>query len=122
MNIVKKMKAHGPHIRFELGLDNLMVEAYRRKSLRRALAIYRSIFGSEDDVIFIHRTSHCKSDPLMISSNGFLFFVKTIMEEIKKRKGMLRQRVQVLVLRHQPSLSGAVFFCIDICTKYGFLM
>lgn len=81
------MKAHGPHIRFELGLDNLMVEAYRRKSLRRALAIYRSIFGSEDDVIFIHRTSHCKSDPLMISSNGFLFFVKTIMEEIKKRKG-----------------------------------
>jgi hypothetical protein len=36
VNIVKKMKAHGPHIRFELGLDNLMVEAYRRESLRRA--------------------------------------------------------------------------------------
>jgi hypothetical protein len=82
------------------------------------LAICRSIFGSEDDVIFIHRTSHCKSDPLMISSNGFLFFVKTIMEEIKKRKGHVAAKgtsscpltVHVLVLRHQPSLSGAVFF------------
>lgn len=62
VNIIKEMKAHGPYIRFELGLDSLMDEAYRRESLRRALAIYRSIFGSEDDVIFIHRTSHSKSE------------------------------------------------------------
>lgn len=58
MNIVKEMKAHGPYIRFELGLENLKDEVYRCESLRRARSIYRSIFDPEDDVIFIHRTSY----------------------------------------------------------------
>lgn len=56
------MKAHGPYIRFELGLENLMDEAYRCESLRRARSIYRSIFDPEDDVIFIHRTSYGTSE------------------------------------------------------------
>ncbi|NIK72083.1 DUF3885 domain-containing protein [Paenibacillus sp. BK720] len=57
MNIVKEIKAQGPYIRFELGLESLTEEAYRNESLRRASAIYRSIFDPEDDVIFMHRTS-----------------------------------------------------------------
>lgn len=58
MDIVKEMKAHGLYIRFELGLENLMGEAYRCEGLRRASAICRSIFDPEDDVIFMHRTSY----------------------------------------------------------------
>lgn len=58
MNIVKEIQAQGPYIRFELGLENLIDKAYRNESLRRASAIYRSIFDPEDDVIFMHRTSY----------------------------------------------------------------
>lgn len=58
LNIVKEFMAHGPYIRFELGLENLMDEAYRNEGLRRASAIWRSIFDPEDDVIFMHRTSY----------------------------------------------------------------
>ncbi|WP_420849530.1 DUF3885 domain-containing protein [Paenibacillus montanisoli] len=50
------MKAHGPYIRFELGLENLLDEAYRYESLRRASAIYHSIFNPDDDVVFMHHT------------------------------------------------------------------
>ncbi|TCM99376.1 hypothetical protein EV294_102672 [Paenibacillus sp. BK033] len=56
MNIVKEIKAQGPYIRFELGLESLTEEAYRNESLRRVSAIYHTIFEPEDDVIFIHRT------------------------------------------------------------------
>ncbi|GIP19781.1 DUF3885 domain-containing protein [Paenibacillus sp. J22TS3] len=58
MNIVKEIRAQGPYIRFELGLENLIDEAYRYESIRRASTIYRSIFDPEDEVIFMHRTSY----------------------------------------------------------------
>jgi hypothetical protein len=58
VNIVKELMVHGLYIRFELGLENLMGEAYRFEGLRRANAICRSIFDPEDDVIFIYRTSY----------------------------------------------------------------
>ncbi|PZD97121.1 hypothetical protein DNH61_04325 [Paenibacillus sambharensis] len=61
MDIVKEM-THGPYIRYELGLQNLVGEAYRCESLRRARTIYRSIFEPEDNVIFIHRTSYYRCD------------------------------------------------------------
>ncbi|CAM4189734.1 DUF3885 domain-containing protein [Paenibacillus tarimensis] len=62
MNIVKEMTSHGPYIRYELGLENLVGEAYRCESLRRARSIYRSIIEPEDNVVFIHRTSYDRSD------------------------------------------------------------
>ncbi|RUT35826.1 DUF3885 domain-containing protein [Paenibacillus zeisoli] len=58
VNIVKEIRAQGPYIRFELGLENLINEAYRYESIQRASAIYRSIFDPKDDVIFMHRTSY----------------------------------------------------------------
>lgn len=62
VNIVKEIRAQGPYIRFELGLENLIDEAYRYESIRRASAIYRSIFDPEDEVIFMHRTSYGTND------------------------------------------------------------
>ncbi|UNK21110.1 DUF3885 domain-containing protein [Paenibacillus sp. N3/727] len=84
MNILKEMKAHDPYIRFELGLENLMGEEYRRESLRRASAIYRSIFNPEDDVLFIHRSSYGK-DEKRVSQIRLKRFFKT-----KLKKAQLR--------------------------------
>jgi hypothetical protein len=82
MNIVKEIKTQGPYIRFELGLDNLMDEAYRDESLRRASAIYRSIFDPQDDVIFMHRTSYGMNER-RISKIRLKRFFLTRLKDIK---------------------------------------
>lgn len=82
MNIVKELKAHGLYIRFELGLENLMDEAYRREGLRRASAICRSIFDPEDDVIFMHRTSYGTNEK-RVSKIRLKRFFKTRLKQMR---------------------------------------
>ncbi|MEK5446849.1 DUF3885 domain-containing protein [Paenibacillus sp. FSL R7-0331] len=81
MNIVKELTAHALYIRFELGLESLMDETYRREGLHRANLICRSIFDPEDHVVFLHHTSFSRNDK-RVSTVRLKRFFKTRLKQI----------------------------------------
>ncbi|MCM3782178.1 DUF3885 domain-containing protein [Neobacillus mesonae] len=82
MNILKEIQDYDPYLRFELGLENLKDEEYRHESLRRASDVYRSIFNSEDDVLFIHRSS-CGKDEVHVNHIRLKRFFKTKVKKMR---------------------------------------
>lgn len=83
-DIVNKLSSQRNYIRFELGLEELKGEDYQRECLRRANAIYRSIFEPEDRVIFIHRTSYTR-DHTRESAPRLKRFFRTRLQLILRR-------------------------------------